>query len=389
MHRRTFLAATAGAAVVGTAGCLGGPPGALAPASDEPVRADGTWNQPRGGPGHAGAAEGPGPGSAVESRWRYAGEDDESLRPRAVVDETVFAVDEGSVVAVEARDGAERWRASVQVADTAPVAVGRQHVFLPNGWFERGPDEASLTAYPRADGEVESLTLADGRLYYASGTQVIAIDPGAEEPRWTVDLADALAHRVDGLFATGGTIAVAGSSELVGLAPSDGSRRFRYDRDLADASFLNVAARSGSVYVSPVPEGPLRAVDAETGTEDWRYDHGFPASVAATDGHVVLGGTPRQGPKHRVEVLDAGGDEQWATPEEENDSTYHPPVVGEGTVYAAHVAGVFAYDLASGDRVWSLPAGAEEGLYPIGDLVVAGSGLFLRQDGDVYGLGSA
>lgn len=66
--------------------------------------------------------------------------------------------------------------------------------------------------------------------------------------------------------------------------------------------------------------------------------------------------------------------------------------MGDGTVYASHVAGVFAYDLPGSDERWSLAAGALQqllggGLSPIGDLVLSGDSLFLQQDGDVYGLG--
>lgn len=390
MQRRAFLATVVGATAVGTAGCLGGPPGQLAPSSDESISADGMWNQPGGGPGHANAADGPGPGDAVESRWRYTGRNDESLRPRAVVDGTVFATDDGTIVAIDAADGEEQWRAPVADADADTLAVGPNNVYRPEGWVPRDPDDASLTAYTESSDNVTGLTLLEDTLLYVAGDNAVATDPGGSEPRWSVRFE----AEPSGLYCVDDTVGVEVDGSLVGLALSDGGRRWRYDEDLAESHSLHVAGRAGRFYVSPVPDGPLRAVDAATGAERWRYEHGFEAYVSATDDHVVIGGTPRQGLKHQVEVLDVDGEQQWATPEERNDSTYFPPVVTDDAVYASHVAGVFAYDLESGDERWDLYTDGLQGLlggdlYPIGNVIPAGSGLFLRQDGDVYGLGPA
>ncbi|ACV47325.1 MULTISPECIES: outer membrane protein assembly factor BamB family protein [Halomicrobium] len=386
MQRRQFLAATGLTLLGGTTGCVGQLSSPLAPTSDEPITVDETWNQPGGGPGRAYAAAGAGPGGAIESRWRFS-DGDSHLEPMAIADDTVFAASSRTVVALDASRGTERWRAAVD-SDDDWLAVGPDHLFLPDGWIERDPGTASVTPYPESSPEQDRFVLLEDLFVYVTEDAVVAGRPGADEARWRRHLDRP--HSLCGV--AGQLVVVATEVGIYGLSLTDGSQQWAREDLWSEASFVAAAGADERVYATTwTRDATVFALDAATGETAWTHEPPTQVTLTADSNHVVLGGLPDVEPMNRVDVLDAAGDRQWVVPTDSNDTTVHVPVLADGVVYAAHVADCFAYDLASGEELWSLsPDGLlPRDLYPLGQPLVAGDGLFLEQDGAVYGFGPA
>ncbi|WP_372479706.1 PQQ-binding-like beta-propeller repeat protein [Halomicrobium sp. HM KBTZ05] len=386
MQRRQFLAATGLTLLGGTTGCVGQLSSPLAPTSDEPIAVDETWNQPGGGPGHAYAASGSGPGAAIESRWRFS-DGDSHLEPMAIADDTVFVASGSTVVALDASRGTERWRAAVDSNDDL-LAVGPDHLFLSDGWIEREPETASVTPYPESSPHQDRFVLLEDLFVYLTDDAVVAGRPGADEARWRrpLDRPHSLCGVADQM------VVVATETGLAGLSLSDGSQQWLREDLWSEVSFVDVAGADERVYATTwTRDATVFALDAASGETAWTYEPPTQVWLTADSDHVVLGGLPDVEPMNRVDVLDAAGDRQWVVPTDSNDTTVHVPVLADGVVYAAHVADCFAYDLASGEELWSLsPDGLlPSDLYPLGQPLVAGDGLFLEQDGAVYGFGPA
>jgi outer membrane protein assembly factor BamB/serine/threonine protein kinase len=142
------------------------------------------------------------------------------------------------------------------------------------------------------------------------------------------------------------------------------------------------AVVDGTVYIGRKVDDTVYAIDAESGTEEWRFvtDAGVTSSPAVVDGTVYIGSSD-----DNVYALDAeDGTEQWRyTAGSDIDSS--PTVVG-GTVYVGsgddNVYALNADDGAeqwqfeTGDIVWSTPAVANGTVY-VGSL-----------DNNVYALNS-
>lgn len=401
MRRREFLAAAVSASVAGSAGCVEAGDRPLEPTAEGPLAVDGEWRQTGGGPGHARAGDGSGPGDSYQSYWRYAGREGESLTPVAVVDGTVYATADAAVVGVDAARGREEWRVTLgdgddesappdsPVGGEAPVTVGRDRLYLPKGWLPRDArGSQSLARYPETS-TADRAALAGEAFVYARDERVVAADGGDGVPRWT--------HEVDGTAVTriaceGGVVCVADDDRLYGLSLATGDELWSVS-GLYD--FAGPVGQSGRFYyVDHGGVGTVVAVSALTGERVWTHDLGFRAYVSAGHDRVVLGATARHAEKREVVVLDADGERLWETPAVTNDWTYQPPVVADGAVYSSTVAGVFAYDLETGEERYELSADYArqvlgDGLYPVEGPIVVGSAMFLSADGDLYGLGPA
>ena len=142
-------------------------------------------------------------------------------------------------------------------------------------------------------------------------------------------------------------------AELLRLAGSDGSVRWRTEAPVGEVSTMHVA--DGVLLVSLVQSdaatASLEAFDADTGAPAWRYER--PAvdilGSLADDGHTVaLVQTPDD--TAEVVVLDRAGAEVWKRPVDD--------VAAEGDDVLVQSGGdVTMVDLASGEDRWSVPAG--------------------------------
>lgn len=413
MERRRYLASTAVLGAGCLAGCVGGP---LAPTGGTDLTVDGDWRQPGGGPGHTRATQGPGPGDSLASRWRYSSSGEEYLVPRAVADGTLFALSDQRLVALNATDGTEQWAVtadalrpsgsagqrahSAKRPSNTPVLVGPDRVYLRRGWFPRDPgtDAPTLRRYPATNDGVGQLRLTGDALVYTAGHQIVSVPLGADEPKWTteIDEAEGLGDVAPGnLLVTGDVVVATKGGRTWGFDLADGTQMWRQPDAFEEDSWIDqLAARPGRVYGITYGEERLRALDATTGEQLWTYDHGYPAFVAASDEHVVLGGTPANVEKRGVQVLDPAGDRRWATEMDYNDVTYGPPIVAADVVYTSPGSStITAYDAASGAEHWALSKSAigklTSGFFNFEHPIVAGEGLFVGEGGDLYGFGPA
>lgn len=224
VDRRTVLSATA--AGVGLGGCLGRRDRSL------PSTPSGSWEQYMRDEGNTGATR-----ATVPPRGNLAWTSDTFSRWQPVVaDGTIYIgnVDQNpgpKIVALDATDGSERWRVSIDeasdytsaiVGELLVAAYGDQVIALDR---ESGTQEwtatlsgtvnlSEITAVPE-----ETLVLVPERSRRDAG--LTAFDATTGEQRWSAPLADRV---VDAPAARAGGVYVATKSELCRLDIADGSR---------------------------------------------------------------------------------------------------------------------------------------------------------------------
>ncbi|MFB6095197.1 MAG: PQQ-binding-like beta-propeller repeat protein, partial [Halodesulfurarchaeum sp.] len=159
------------------------PPSTPSGTPTRPERIDSSWPMPAHDPGLSNAtADAPGPTDLIGTLWRVR--HGSSLSRPVVADGTVFVgADDGTVLALDARTGSERWQQSVGAPAEAPW-VTDDRLYVPTEgavvslaisdgsrqWRMATPDRAAILlashgVYWIAKGEppsVVSLALADG-----------------------------------------------------------------------------------------------------------------------------------------------------------------------------------------------------------------------------------
>lgn len=398
MNRRRFLAATATGATAGLAGCGSGP--ACPPPAFDAQSPTGAW--PGAGYDAGNTAHSPAdPGSATfewtspdlshdgvryPSTWsppvvgsgavyvstgldRPYGREDEEDRAKG-----------GHLLALDPASGAVRWRYGFPVgAGGAPLLHGE--------WVLVGDREGTLHAVVPDDGSrrwtaslggpVRTPVAAGDRAYVTDGSGRLAAFTPTGERCWTVEH-----HRYVGLvgaspFRCGAGPAADGEGVYVAVAERTerlsgierctllaydhaGEERWRYGFDARDVPNHPVVA-DGTAYVTAGRE--VRAVDAATGEEAWRFVSGFDSTgPPATDGDQVYV------PSKNLYALDATtGEEAWRVVNRAvEDGTQWAvdvpflgrPAVGGGSVFLRGGA----VDAATGARLWggTLAEGATE-----------------------------
>lgn len=220
-------------------------------------------------------------------------------------------------------------------------------------------------------------------VYDASGA-VTALSAGGGRS-WSASLAPAR----EGSRTPGGGVAVAGNAvvattgfgEIVALDPASGSRLWSYRLDAPARSAPTAAG--GKVYVVSAG-GTLHAVNLADGSGAWTY-----AGVADMAG-VLSGASPAVSgnivvvpyTSGEIIALDAAsGKMKWADAVTRStrrlavsglSDVAASPVVADGVVYAAGVAGrMIAVRLANGERLW------EQGLGSASTPAVSGNAVYL------------
>jgi outer membrane protein assembly factor BamB len=175
------------------------------------------------------------------TRWTDEYESDRHVDPTGFGD--VVLVGEGTVRALDAVDGTERW------------TVG--------------------------DGAVNYVHVA-GETAYVGGTTVAALDADGRTD-WTYEKPATLSAVV----LTEATLFGSSEGALFALAPSDGTEQWRVD---VDAEFVAPGAVAHGRLASLTREGNVLAVDARDGSEAWSWQ--TPARLTrpvAAGGRVVVG----------------------------------------------------------------------------------------------------
>jgi outer membrane protein assembly factor BamB len=370
--RRRLLGAGAAAAVgAGVVEQTAGP----SPTFDATPPDPGSWPMPRYGPRNTGhnphaAIPRSDPGVA----WRTdAGTDVEAL---AVADETVFAAGSHGVVALDADDGRERWRALVSAAT---LCVHDGTVVAVSG------EVGKITAIDAASGEVawrwerdgsagHAVIAADGTVYAGLHGVLAAFDAATGDRRWEVDLgglgrvgaavADGRlyaggpgpteAHEprrgIDAVRHAGPRLAWSADGPSFGYPPAVADGRVfagseaMGSRDEPQAVYAHDAASGDRLWATPVARQTLSPVVAD--------GRGFVAATEPRDTEQDDG---------RLVALDLdSGDERWRV---DLPNWAGRPVVAGGVVavgvYGSVESPVAAFDAASGDRLWTRRVGGD------------------------------
>lgn len=183
------------------------------------------------------------------------------------------------------------------------------------------------------------LVVADGTVY-VPGQDLHALNGRDGTRRWRVETGPP----IDGtpVVSDGDVYARAGFSfrtgsrneRLVAVGP-DGRRRWTYEDDWRDGTFLPVlAVGPDRVYVCPrqdysVEENPVRAIDWERGAVEWTAR--MPTAMAGNG--AVLGDAVVIGSHSRTTAVDAAsGDTLWTL----DEGGARPTVVGERAVFSVN-----------------------------------------------------
>lgn len=396
MHRRRFLGLAAGSFATG--GCLDF--SSWTNQQDSPISGTGTptdgegsslvrWQAEIGKRVPVPAVEGEsvyavGSTSGVHAfaaddgtrRWRRSSPQSAWFGP-TIGDGAVYAVGYQTLVAYDTGSGEERWQRkwSDEAAMEASAVVGENAVFaglssLPTSHTDsKFPED--LWAFDRRDGTLlwkrdlsggtETSTggplsgrpvFNRGMLYaQTQGGTVIALDPSDGSDRWR--------HQRDGTTDAGGPTLVVDQEllvvpldlrsdergqrgALVGLATDDGRERWRVD-GIQTAPVSDGTTVYGAEIADVGEKSTVFALSAADGSEKWKFTKPGPlktwSSLSAAGGTLFASFTERTG---RGDVKDddstlyavgMDGTEQWRF--ERSCEGFSQAVVSEGTVYVA------------------------------------------------------
>ena len=315
-RRRLLCALGSTGAVAGLPGCfgLGDDP---AEGSDGPDGLTGEWPTFAGDARNTGVVEASGPTTEPTVAWEFetAGTVYDGV---AVADGAVFVPStDGSLYAVEADDGAERWRSPVRGQVRTTPAVAGETVLV-------GGDDGGLYALDITTGAQRWSALTDAGV---APSHPVVVD-GTVYVGW-----QASAGGGPGATETGGVDAVS----------VDGDREWRIE----PGAVKNAPTVVEGVVYAGTPAA-AHAFDAADGEELWRFEPaGNTGSPTIADGLAFLGSM-----SSRFYAVDAAtGEQAWElTP---GKWPNYAPAVADGVLYLCSWATrVYAVDAATGERRW-------------------------------------
>mgnify|MGYP006430252471 CR=1 FL=1 len=297
--------------------------------------ADDTWPTFARGPARTGyTADDIGPKKSLASAWRVE-TDRPVLSPALAGGMIYFGSYDGSCYALDATDGNELWRTSLESRGVvgSPTVVNKTVYLLGRGT----PESGSLYALNKETGAKRWQT--------ELGTTIVDNTPAVVDGTAYVGDGDGVVHALDA---------------------SDGTERWRYRAD--DEVTTAPAVASGTVYIGSWDES-VYALDAADGAEHWVFESeavidGAPAVANET---VYVGSSDSQ-----VYALDAdSGTTRWTT--DVDAAVRGSPAVGGGTVYVGAGSAIVALDAATGRQQWMFNTGSQISSAP----VVAGSTVYI------------
>lgn len=365
--RRDVLRAVAVAGTFGVAGCSTGSgpdsDGPGVPTSTEAPGPPATTENPTGGPDERVSATPPGsPTLEAAGAWPAY---------RFDAGNTGFRADGRGL-----RDAEPYWR--LRAGGTASVADGTLYN-LSGGEQDyavlarRDPATAARRSSTRLVryGTNSPPTVRDGRVFVTTFIEAFCLAGDRDEVLWR-------GPEMDGIQGApsvrDGTVFV-NSGGFNGVSPhlrafdaATGEERWRYDTDSESKS--TPAVGDGGVFVSS--HDGLHAVDEATGDRRFLVEEasGEWSTPAVSDGTVYTMANREKGDE-LLAVDAADGTVHWRVDAESMGS--EPPVVAEGRVYVGAEAGVVAIDASDGSRVADL-GGRGNPVARVGDVVYAVEG---------------
>lgn len=213
------------------------------------------------------------------------------------------------------------------------------------------------------------LTVVDDDLYVAGAAFtdddrqgfVTAVDRGGPRRRWTTDTADWASP-----VATDGDLAccVVNFEGVRAFDAADGTERWRHDATVEGV--VAPPALSDGLYV-PTTYGVTKLTrDGRVAWRRGRSGGAGPSSPLTTDGLVVVAYANGETRTESLVVAfdDATGRTVWSRTESER--AFQEPVAVGDTVYVGGRSGrLYAYDLATGDRRWTVESDATHVTAPV------------------------
>ncbi|HYU31385.1 MAG TPA: PQQ-binding-like beta-propeller repeat protein [Thermoanaerobaculia bacterium] len=366
------------------------------PASDSPMF--------RGGPTHPGVYAATGAPQLGGIRWVVRTQGPIRSTPAVAGGRIYFGSSDGNVYAVDLQ-GHPLWVANTGAAVTSSPAVADGRVFLQNRkglvlalsaadgkvlWrAQTGADVPLDWGHESGDMFISSPVVADGTVLVGSGDgHLYALEAGSGHGKWRVETGGRIRSSpavADGVVYVG---SLDGSVYAADLAT--GAVKWRFDtqgRSLNSASFgydrksiqSSPAVADGKVYIG-ARDGSLYAIDAATGKQKWRVDHGGSWVITAPavwDGKVFVGSSDLR----FLQAVDARiSQEIWRVPMPA--SVWSSPSIAGSTLYVGDTGGgVHALDAKNGKTLWTFMT--EGGIFgapvPIDGAVLVTSG-----DGNLY-----
>ncbi len=266
------------------------------------------------------------------------------LAPPVIGDGRIFVVDAGNkVTAFDETTGSKIWTYKIEVQSKGKTRVGKRR------FFDRVKDPLGFSNKGGRDKESVGggLALNGGKLYVSSGLGVMmAIDAASGTLVWETPIRAPLhsAPAVD----NGRAFAVSDDNEMFAFNANTGEVIWTYQGIVESARMLTVPSPAivDDTVIAPFASGELVALRAQNGGVLWQ-------DALSSSGSLT--------PLSSLNDIAAG------------------PAIADGYVIATAQSGVLsAFDLRTGQRIWTQPAGS------IGFPLVAGDFVYtVTTDGQV------
>lgn len=344
----------------------------------------------RGNNERTGEMPGPAPSGVPGVLWRVQANDQVASAVTVANGIAYVGSNDGVVRAIDIATGDEIWTVETAANAESPFSiVDGSTVFVAGGdGTVRGLDAATGSEIWRSDPVLDisnQITLDDESVYVAGhGTVYYALSKEDGSVRWTTNLSGAAQSRgavlLDGAIYFG-----ADDGKTYSLDAATGAIKWSLDSGLPVVK--TVASVDGVIFVPAVNdetlESALIAIDAETGTELWRYavtTGGLSAGTPYED--LVLVGTNNG----ELLALDrATGILDWKVATGSQMAIGAGPSIVDGVAYfGSNDSSLYAVDLSTQSPTWSVALDGEMNMSPaiIGGVIYVGT-----WNGSIYALG--
>lgn len=304
----------------------------------------GPWSQIQGGAAHLGVMQ-PNPmdpGSVPEppappygQAWRFDPTDSAGVSGPVISGETVYALGEKSVYAVDLATGEARW------------SVSR----------EAGPMTVPAIAQSDSQGTGSILVYTQGM---GADTALVGLDVSNQKQVWSLPLED---DAIGDIALDGGTSFVGNSSGKV-FAVDVATGKIIWAEEPIKGRVESAPAVAGGVVYAAVRSSQtaslmMLALDEETGAKRWEAKLGVPGTVASglsVTGSSVLTAVFSQIYSDLRSLSTKDGSLQWTSATRSASllalvRSY--PAVSDGRAYVTDITGgTYGMDVASGRRAW-------------------------------------
>lgn len=255
--------------------------------------------------------------------------------PPVISDGVIYVVDaNNTVTAFDEATGDRRWKYKVALAEREKTRQGKLSI------IDRIRDPLAFRDSAGKDKESVGggLSVADGKLFIASGLgKLVALDPATGAEIWSYDSRVPM-HSAPAAD-NGRVFVITDDNELFAFNANTGEVLWTYQGIIETARMLTTPAPAivGDVVIAPFTSGELVALRVQNGGVLWQD---------------ALSSSARLTPLATLNDIATG------------------PAVADGYVLATAQSGVMsAFDLRTGQRVWTQPAGSLGVPLIAGDLV--------------------